>query len=180
MKKAIKLSEVQVGKTFFVAGMEFIKFSDKTGRTAAVNKDALFRSEFGKNNNFAESIILKKLESEVLPRIVAEIGGENICEFETDLTSLDGSKKHGKMRSRVSLPTFDFYRNNVEIFDKYKLDRWWWLATPDTTSDHSSDGWMVCVSPRGLIDISDYCDDYGLGVRPFWIFGSSILVSCEE
>ena len=179
MKITRRLSEVQAGKTFFVAGMEFIKFTDENGKTTAVSKGSLFRSEFGKNNNFAESVILKKLEIEVLPRIVAEIGEENICEFETDLTSLDGSKKHGKIRSKVSLPTFDFYRNNVEIFDKYKLDCWWWLSTPDTTSDHLSDDWIVCVSPRGIINYGDCGGNY-FGVRPFWIFGSSILVSCEE
>lgn len=179
MKKTIKLSEVQVGTTFFVAGMEFIKFNDENGKTAAVSKNVLFGSIFGKNNNFAESSVLRKLEQEVLPKIAAEIGEENICEFETDLTSLDGSKKHGKIRSKVSLPTFDFYRNNVEIFDKYKLDCWWWLATPDTTSDHLSDDWIVCVSPHGNIYYG-YCINLSRGVRPFWIFGSSILVSCEE
>lgn len=179
MGKTIKLSEVQVGKTFFIAGMEFIKFNDENGKTAAVSKNVLFGSIFGKNNNFAESSVLRKLEQEVLPKIAAEIGEENICEFETDLISLDGSKKHGKIRSKVSLPTFDFYRNNVEIFDKYKLDCWWWLATPDTTSDHLSDDWIVCVSPLGDIDFNIYYDYYG-GVRPFWIFVSSISVSCEE
>ena len=179
MEKAIKLSEVQVGKTFFIAGIEFIKFNDENGKTAAVSKDVIFKSDFGENNNFAESSVLRKLEQDFLPRIADEIGEENICEFETDLTSLDGSKKHGKMKSRVSLPTFDFYRNNVEIFDKYKPNCWWWLATPDTTTDHLSDDWLVCVSPRGFIFNYYYGINYG-GVRPFWIFGSSIFVSCEE
>lgn len=179
MKTTMKLSEIKRGNTFSISGMEFIKFDDKNGQTIAVNKEKLFRSAFGKDNNFAESVILKKLEIEVLPKIAAEIGGENICEFETDLTALDGSKKHGKMKSRVSLPTFDFYRNNVEIFDKYKLDCWWWLATPDTTSEHLNDDWIVCVSPLGGI-LDGICDDGDGGVRPFWIFVSSISVSCEE
>ena len=179
MEKAIKLSEVQVGKTFFIAGIEFIKFNDENGKTAAVSKDVLFKSDFGKNNNFAESSVLRKLEQEVLPKIAAEIGEENICEFETDLISLDGSKKHGKIRSKVSLPTFDFYRNNVEIFDKYKLDCWWWISTPDTTSDHLSDDWIVCVSPLGNI-YDDFYRFNNYGVRPFCIFKSNIFVSCEE
>ena len=179
MKTTMKLSEIKRGNTFSIAGMEFIKFDDKNGQTIAVNKDILFRSAFGKDNNFAQSEILKKLENNILPKISAEIGEENICEFETDLVSLDGSKKHGKIRSKVSLPTFDFYRNNVEIFDKYNPDCWWWLATPDTTSDHLSDDWIVCVSPRGFVCNVD-CSNYYGGVRPFWIFVSSISVSCEE
>lgn len=179
MKTTMKLSEIKRGNTFSIAGMEFIKFDDKNGQTIAVNKDILFRSAFGKDNNFAQSEILKKLENNILPKISAEIGEENICEFETDLVSLDGSKKHGKIRSKVSLPTFDFYRNNVEIFDKYKPDCWWWLATPDTTSDHLSDDWIVCVSPLGSIRNYFYVNLI-IGVRPFWIFVSSISVSCEE
>lgn len=179
MKTTMKLSEIKRGNTFSIAGMEFIKFDDKNGQTIAVNKDILFRSAFGKDNNFAQSEILKKLENNILPKISAEIGEENICEFETDLVSLDGSKKHGKIRSKVSLPTFDFYRNNVEIFDKYNPDCWWWLATPDTTSDHLSDDWIVCVTPLGRIYYGIYYINFN-GVRPFWIFVSSISVSCEE
>ena len=90
MKTTMKLSEIKRGNTFSIAGMEFIKFDDKNGQTIAVNKDILFRSAFGKDNNFAQSEILKKLENNILPNISAEIGEENICEFETDLVSLDG------------------------------------------------------------------------------------------
>lgn len=179
MKTTMKLSEIKRGNTFSIAGMEFIKFDDKNGQTIAVNKDILFSSVFGKDNNFAKSEILKKLENDILPKISAEIGEENICEIETDLISLDGSKKHGKMKSKVSLPTFDFYRGNVEIFDKHKLDCWWWLATPDTTTEHYNDNWTVCVSPLGFIYLNRYFN-INIGVRPFWIFVSSISVSCEE
>ena len=174
----MKLSEVKVGELFTVGGLELIKFSEENGKTVAVAKDCVFSSSFGSNNNFAESSILERLNKEVLPKLEEAAGAENILEFETDLTSLDGLKTYGSMTSKIGIPTFDFYRNNVGIFDKYKLDCWWWLATSDTTPEHYNDSWCRCVSPVGCIsDVSYYY--YG-GVRPFCIFVSSISVSCEE
>ena len=172
------LESVGVGDVFKVAGFEFIKFYDENGNTVAVAKDSWFNSKFGENNNLAESKILKKLKEEFLPKIEAAIGAENILEHEVDLLSLDGSEKWGKIREKISLPTFDFYRKHVKIFDKHKVNNWWWLATPDATSEHLNDDWIACVSPSGIIYYYDsrYSN---IGVRPFLIFVSSISVSCE-
>ncbi len=172
----MKLNEVNIGKTFTVAGIEFIKVSQNEENVVVVAKDALFRAKFGADNNFAHSELLQRLQTEVLAKIVAEVGEENVVEFETDLTSLDGLKTHGKMVSKISLPTFDFYRENVKLFDEYKLDDWWWLATPETTEEHLNNYWVVCVSPRG--DIGNDCsiNNYG-GVRPVCILKSDISVS---
>ena len=83
------------------------------------------------------------------------------------------------MESKVSLPTLDFYRANVAIFDEYKVDDWWWLATPESAQPHSAPDWILCVAPSGCVDGGGCYDDYG-GVRPFLRFVSSISVSCEE
>lgn len=171
------LSKISNGGTFMIGGYKFIKFFDENGRTAAVNKDILFNSTFGDDNNLAKSTVLAKLTKGILPEIESIIGAENVLEFETDLMSLDGSAKHGVLKSKVSLPTFDFYRRNRATFKKYKLNAWWWLATPDSTSEYSTDYWSVCVSPSGGILNRFY---YGIGVRPFWNFASSIFVSCED
>lgn len=179
-EKMITLEKIGVGEVFKVEGFEFIKFNEENGNTVAVAKDSLFNSIFGNNNNFAESKILERLQKEVLSKIEAEIGAEKVLEHEVDLLSLDGSEKWGKMKTKISIPTFDFYRKNVKIFDKYKLYEYWWLATPETTTDHyGHDYWVSCVSPYGnmyyFISIIR-----GVGVRPFLTFLSSILVSCEE
>lgn len=177
MKKT-ELFNVNVGDTFRIADIEFIKFNQNGDMVTAVARDTLFNSEFGKNNNLAESDVLKRLEKEVLPKIADEIGIENICDITTDLTTLDGLKPYDELTSKISLPTFDFYRANVDLFDKYKLDEWWWLATPDTAKPHYNPVWIVCVSPNGVIHYNFYYGDNG--VRPFLIFNSSIFVSCEE
>ncbi len=173
----MKLSEVKIGKLFKVGGIEFIKFSCDGDKTIAVAKECVFDSDFGKNNDFAKSFILKRLKDEILPKLEAEVGAENILEHEVDLTSLDGLKTYGNVKSKISIPTFDFYRNNVSMFDEHKYDGWWWLATPETTPEHGNDYWCRCVSPSGF-SINHYCHDYG--ARPFLIFVSSISVSCED
>lgn len=178
MRKEI-LSNIKDGEIFSIAGVEFIKFSDKDGITTAVAKNSIGDYRFGNNNNFAESTIKQMLEKDFLPKIEKEIGAENIVEHEIDLLSLDGSDKWGKVNCKVSLPTFDFYRKNVKIFDKHKLDDWWWTVTPDSTSEHRNDYWLAVVSPGGIIFLNYYCYDF-IGVRPFLTFVSSISISCKE
>ena len=175
------LAEIKTGEIFKVADIEFIKFADENGHTIAVAKEGLFFSRFGNDNNFAKSIVKQRLDSEILPKIEKAIGAENIIEHEVDLLSLDGDDKWGKAKCKISIPTFDFYRNNVKIFDKHLLNDWWWTATPNTTATHYNDDWVCCVSPRGYFSINYYNDDNA--VRPFMIFVSSISVisvSCEE
>lgn len=166
------------GETFTIGGMEFIKFPGKDGQTPVVMKDIAFRSRFGDNNDLRSSIVLKRMQEEWLPKIIDTIGEENLCTIKTDLTTLDGMKIYGVIESMISLPTLDFYRANAEIFDKYKPDFWWWLATPDSAQPHCDPDWVLCVSPSGIISSGIYYGD--LGVRPFCIFKTSIFESCEE
>ena len=167
---------VKVGELFKIGKQEFICFGKYQGGIAAVSKEILFSSRYGDDNNFAKSKILERLQKEYLPEIEREIGAENVLEFETDLISLDGSRKHGILKSKVSLPTFDFYRTNRSVFEKYKLNEWIWLATPWETSEYTDDDWGVCVSPRGDIRIGRYYFG-GCGVRPFLILKSDIFGS---
>lgn len=165
--------------TFTVAGIEFIKFPAEGDRIPVMAKDILFRSRFGSNNDLRNSTVLKKMEADVLPKIIEAIGEENVLTFKTDLTTEDGLKPYGEMESKISLPTLDFYRANVETFDKHKVGSWFWLATPESAQPHSDPDWTLCVAPSGII----YYDIFifsGNGVRPFLYFQSSIFESCGE
>lgn len=174
-----KFPGVKDGEIFKAGGIEFIKFPDRDGVTPVVAKDILFTSRFGKDNNFANSDILKRLQKEVLPKVLEDVGGENVLPFRTDLTTLDGLKTYGELESRISLPSLDFYRENAAIFDRHNPGQWWWLATADSAEPHYDPVWITCVSPRGNIYYGIYIDDSN-GVRPFLNFVSSIFGSCEE
>lgn len=176
--KDVFFQGVKDGETFTVAGMEFIKFPDVNGTTPVVMKDIAFRSRFGDNNDFRSSDILQKLVEQILPKIVETVGEENVRTFQTDLTTLDGLNPYGELESRISLPTLDFYRANVEIFDCYNPKSWWWLATPESAQPHYDPNWILCVSPSGIIIGNRFSRD--CGVRPFLIFKSSIFGSSEE
>ena len=173
-----ELLMIEIGQTFKIGKYSFIKFSEIDGVVTAVSKELVNKMSFGENNNFAESDILKWLNDNVLPELISAVGEDNILDIETDLTTLDGVKTFGKMTSKISLPTLDFYRDNVDIFDKYKLDEYWWLATPWSAKPHYDSSCILCVSPCGRINYYDYGNDYG--VRPFCRFKSSISVSREE
>ena len=171
---------VKDGDTFSIAGMEFIKFPSVNGQTPVVMKNIAFRSRFGNNNDLRNSDVLRKMEAEILPKIIEAVGRENLCTIKTDLTTLDGLTPYGTMESLISLPTLDFYRANVSIFDKHNPGTWWWLATPESAQPHSDPDWILCVAPSGFINNNFVSDDYGYGVRPFCIFESSIFESSEE
>ena len=174
-----KIPFVADGETFSVGGVEFIKFPEVNGTVPAVSKDIVFSSRFGYDNDLRRSDILKKLEKEFLPRIMDAVGEENLCLIKTDLTCLDGLKPYGELESLVSLPTLDFYRANVEVFDKYPAGRWWWLATPESARPHDAPDWVLCVAPSGFVDYG-ICNYDNSGVRPFLSFKSSIFESSAE
>lgn len=176
--KTVRIPGVKDGDTFRIGDMEFIKFPDRNGETPVVMKSVAFISRFGSDNDLRCSDVLKRLKSEHLPKVMESIGAENLCTIRTDLTTLDGLTPYGTMESFVSLPTLDFYRANIEIFDKYKLNDWWWLATPESAPPHSSNRWVLCVFPSGYINCVNSGSDFG--VRPFYIFKSSIFESSGE
>ena len=177
--KAINFPGINDGETFRLAGMEFIKFPSVNGCTPVLAREVAFHSRFGDNNDLRSSDVLEELQEKYLPKIVAAVGEENICTFQTDLTTLDGLKPYGVMESKISLHTFDFYREHVEIFDKYPVDDYCWTATPESAQPHDDPCWVVCVSPSGCIGYFDYRYD-NCGVRPFCILKSSIFESLEK
>ncbi|MBE6959845.1 MAG: hypothetical protein E7448_03870 [Ruminococcaceae bacterium] len=170
---------IKDGEIFQLAGMEFIKFPSVDGKTLVVMRDIAFCSRFGDSDDLRCSDVLKKMQQDILPKIIEAIGEENVLTFQTDLTALDGLKPYGVMESKISLPTLDFYREHVEIFDKYQVDEWWWLATPESAQPHSVPKWILCVSPSGYFNYF-HCGNFDVGVRPFLIFNSSIFESSEN
>lgn len=176
--KKVPLSEIKIGQTFKIGKYSFIKIYEACGVTKAVSKESVCKMYFGKNNNFAESDVLKYLYDKVLPKLISAVGEDNILPIETSLTTLDGVKTFGIITSKISLPTLDFYRDNVDIFDKYKLDEYWWLATPYSAKPHYNSLHVLYVSPCGNVYDHSYLNKSG--VRPFCRFKSSISVLPEN
>ena len=172
-----RLAEVPVGEVVKIGGYELLVLEQMGESTAVICKDLMGEdSGFGENNNYDSSYVDDICDS-FAEALEVEIGEDSIVPHVVDLTSDDGLKDYGKIERRVSLITADQYRRYVEILDKFKPDRWWWLATPHSTQKHNNASWIKCVSPSGCILYSSYSN--GGGVRPFCIFNSSIFGSLE-
>lgn len=174
----VKLSDIPTGETFKIGEHEFIVLEQSGDTTAIILKNLLHDNKvFGKNNNYMNSYV-DDICNDFGYKIADAIGKENLIEHEVDLTSDDGLKDYGKIKRKTSLLTANLYRRYVEILDKHKPDKWWWLSTAYSAPAHDNISWVKCVSPNGYVH-DNYCNDYN-GVRPFLIFNSSIFVSCEE
>ena len=172
-----KLSDVKIGETFKIGKYEFIVLDHSKETTAVILKDLLHeRKEFGKNNNYANSYV-DGICNNFADEIKDLVGARNLIEHTVDLTADDGLKDYGKTKRFASLLTANLYRRYVEILDKYKLNKWWWLATAYSTPKHGDTSWVKCVSPSGFVNGNGYYDS---GVRPFCILNSNIFVSSEE
>lgn len=174
-----KLADTNPGDVVKVGVHEFVVLEHLADGTALIRKELLCDDEeFGNdNNNYAGSNV-EKICNEFATELAGIVGADNVRLHNVDLTSDDGLKDYGVIKRRVSLLTTDMYRKFVQILDKYKIDAWWWLATPYSTKTHENGNWIKCVSPSGGI-FDDYYFDihYGLGVRPFCILNSNIFVS---
>jgi hypothetical protein len=144
--------------------------------TRVLRKELLSETmDFGKNNNWKESSIREYLNSEYLKSIEKLFGSENIIEHEIDLFSHDGLRDYRTSFDKVSLLTYDLYRNNRTIIGDNKDS--WWLATPDSTPSGYGDFYVQCVDGYGRVYYYDY--DWDLGVRPDLLLKSSIFVSLQ-
>lgn len=162
-------------------GSEYIVIKQAEGMTYALKKELLPDSmEFGEDNNWTHSNIRKFLNSYYLKSLEERFGAENIIEHETDLFSHDGLRDYGKTVDKVSLRTYDDYREQREILGDNAFDgsRWEWLSTPDSTSSGGGSRFVRVVRSDGGVgcDCSDDCD----GVRPFFVLKSSIFVSLDK
>ena len=95
--------------------------------------DTLMSSYFGRNNNYAESYIREKLITSNLGKRLVKEFGDKLVPITTDLLSLDGLDDYGKVEGDlIAIPTLDLYRECRKRIPK--LDKWWWLATPASTT----------------------------------------------
>ena len=131
--------------------------------------------EFGDTNNWAESGLRKFLNNEYLKNISDDFSQDNILDHEVDLLSLDGYDDYGRTTDKVSVLTIDQHRKYHKFIGN--VDRWNWLATPDSTPSGTDASYVRVVSDGGGVvwDCSDGCG----GVRPFFLLKSSISVSPE-
>lgn len=129
----------------------------------------LKRSEFGKNNNYAESYIRNDLVNSKLAEDLKKEFGDKLLPISLDLTSMDGFKDYGIVEGDIlAIP-------NIQLLMKFGesiplIDNLYWLATPNQTPKRRDSRYVLCVGSNGYVCYCDcVCD---VGVRPFFILQS--------
>ena len=121
-----KLCEVKIGKTFKGSdGVERILLDLLPDGTAlTLTRDFVYeKTKFdGDSNNYAESSIRRRLETEKVPELEKTFGADNIVEFEVDLTSDDGLDTYGKIKTKYGLLTDVQYRKYSRLIYPYKVN----------------------------------------------------------
>lgn len=128
--------------------------------------EILFRSDYGENNNYAESKVRQELVESDFAKALKEEYGDKLVPLTIDLTSLDGLKDYGKVEGDlIGIPPLDLYRECRENI--INLDSAFWTSTPDSTPSCGGSGCVQFVGVDGYV----FCDwyDFVIGVRPFWI-----------
>lgn len=175
-----KLSDLKPGETFMIADHEFIVLEHTAAGTKVITKGLWQEDsiEFGSSKEYATSNIKRFIDREVLPVIVAAVGEENVIEHDVDLTALDGGNDFGTFRCKVHPIEFMEARKHYELLVNEDLPDWWWTITPWNSRGVGYTKSLVAVSPSGVFIDYIYC--LSLGVRPFCILKSDILVSLKN
>lgn len=139
-----------------------------------ITSDCVEKRNFNQKNknDFTASSLRAYLNDEFLCRLTKSGAPTEMFEyFNIDLTTDDGLKNYGSDRVRIGLITCEEYRLFRNIIPTLP-DRWWWTATPDSTTNP----YIRYVDLDGSLN-SNYPDSGNGGVRPLCQLNSEILAS---
>ena len=128
---------------------------------------SLFKSKFGKNNNYAESDVRENLVKNDLLSSIKEKYGFKLLPIELNLTSLNGSKEYGILKGdEIAIPTIDIlrkYKENIPL-----INGWYWTSTANGTNITGDASDVRIVLYDGGV-YYDGCIWNVCSVRPFFI-----------
>ncbi len=152
-----------------ICGKSCVKIKEDEKGTYYMLSDILFKTEFGKDNNYATSEVRKKILNSDFAKELQREYGNRLVPITTNLLSYDGFDDYGIVDGDIlALRTFDLNRECRKNIPN--ADNWEWLCTPHSTpSGYGSDG-VEYVYSNGYVGYSWY--DNVRGVRPFFILKS--------
>ena len=164
------------GDKFCYHGIDFTYLGEEQGGALCVcSKIYYSEMKFSNNSNngcndWKTSYVRKRLHDDFEPRL----NGEDLIEFESDLTSDDGLKDYGTCKDKVFLLSCDLYRKYRAFMPKY--DDYLWTLTP-----WSCIAGVACtvrgVYPAG--QVYNYNASNALGVAPACLFNPEIFKSAS-
>lgn len=181
-----KLKTLERGQTFYGAGIQWLVLGHANSSqglpivTHIVSTGIVERRAFDEKNrnDLGVSTLLAYLNGEFLERLEGTFGEGAVAEQFIDLTSNDGLKDYGNVRTKVGLLTEEEYRQHRDILPPLGDEGWWWLATPYSTERAGYPSLVRYVHSDGAL--YDNIAYFGLiGVRPALYLKSDISVSLD-
>lgn len=182
-----KLKTLKRGQTFYGAGIQWLVLGHANSSqglpivTHIVSTGIVERRAFDEKNrnDLGVSTLLDYLNGEFLERLEDAFGEGAVAEQFIDLTSNDGLKDYGNVKTKVGLLTEEEYRQHRDILPPLGDEGWWWLATPYSTERAGYPSHVRNVYSDGTLD--DYGRAYvgSIGVRPALYLKSDISVSLD-
>lgn len=129
-------------------------------------------SRFGDSNNYANSTLRNVVENWLED---LDIDTDLVMEREIDLTTLDGYKGYGKLKTKAAPLTMDEARKYAELIPD--PDDWSWLATGWGAPEHCGSQYALGVNSNG--HWSNVGCSYSFGIRPALMLSSALLTSVE-
>lgn len=168
-----KLGDMKPGSVVKLGEREYIVLGHGAETTAVITKEFATEMAFGSNNDYRKSDVRSYCNGKFYKELAKAVGAENIVQHTVKLTADDGTNKGVICKDNVSILTTELYRRYREYLPAY--GNWWWTATPVNSDDSDYARNVCCVRSNGILSWRDcgYC----VGVRPFCILNSSILIS---
>lgn len=152
-----------------ICGESCVKIKEDKKGSYYMLTDILFDSTFGSNNNYFASGVRKKLQECNFAKKLQKEFEEKLIPITTNLLSMDGFDDYGIIDGDIlAIPTFDLYRECRKNIPN--IDKWWWLATPNSTPSGDGSDCVRYVNSDGGVGYCWY--DYCKAVRPFFILQS--------
>lgn len=167
MGNAVCARDMKLGTSIQIGDMAWSKFAEDNAGNSYMLSDLRWKDmEFGDDNDWRGSPVRDFLNKEVYDKIINEVAPDALVAIHTDLFSMDGTRNYGECEDKVSLLTYDLYRNNREHIKRWGIP--YWLATPNSSIyDYSDDVMYVRPDGRVLMCASLY---HSMAARPFFIF----------
>lgn len=164
-----------IGEIVTIADIEWVVLDKNDDAVLCLAKDRVYKKmRFGgKDSNYANSYIRKKLNEDLLPRITNSVGEDALFDTVINLLTENGYDDYRAVIDKVGILTLDMYRMYSHIIRNHKIDSECWLATAASVDGKSHGGFLLTVGGSDVIGWSNYRSEYD--VRPFCVFKASAL-----
>ena len=171
-----KISNLQVGEKFVYGKKNCLVLEHMNDGTLCIVLDEDFESKFGESNNFANSVLRDKLNTEYLNKWIDDGAFRaDFVKMKVDLTADDGLKDYGTCECFLAPRTCEQHRKYRELIPNQSDFEW--TATALSTESNGCSNIARGVHPSGSLNNGLALS--AIGVRPLFKLNPESSVESE-